>query len=126
MASSTPGPTGSTWKPKSERGAYAAAARRQRVFVNLTTQSLLAVGLLVAAAFSRSDALAVKLYVWAAVVPIGFAVVFVTAWRRGERARSAGTWTPEWETSAARRSYALLGLVAVAWIAGSLAILSLA
>lgn len=110
---------------KLERGAYAGAARRQRLMISLTTQSLLFLALLVAAFFARGDTLSLRLYLWAALVPIGFAVTYVLAFQRAERVRAAGEWTPEWEAAQGRRGYAWLGVIFAVWIAGSIAILSL-
>ena len=136
VAASTPGPTESTSKPdargegrtgagpsKLERGAFAARQRSVRLMMNLAMQAALLLVLLVAGAFAQGQAR--WLYLWAAVVPAGFSAVYVMAFRRGERARRDRAWTPAWEKAETRRSYAWLGLVGVAFVAGALGILAL-
>lgn len=108
---------------KLERGAHAARQRSLRLMMNLLMQGALLLVLLVAAAFAEGQARA--LYAWAAVVPAGFAAVYVVAHQRGERVRREARWSPDWEKAETRRNYAWLGSVAVLFVAGALAILSL-
>ena len=91
--------------------------------MNLAMQAALLLVLLAAGAFA--DGQARWLYLWAAVVPAGFSAVYVMAFRRGEAARREGRWTADWEKADARRSYAWLGVVGVAFVAGALGILAL-
>lgn len=106
-----------------ERGAFAARQRALRLFLNLGMQAAILLVVLVAAGFAEGQAR--WLYLWAAVVPAGFAAVYLAAHRRGERARAGGAWTPEWEKAEARRSYAWLGVVGAVFVGGALAILRL-
>lgn len=117
------GPTGSISRPKLERTAFAGRQRQVRLLLGLAMQGALLLVVLAASAFA--DGRARLLYLWAASVPLGFALVYVLAYRRGERARSDGSWTPDWEKRDAKRNYALLGVVGLVWVAGSFAILSL-
>ena len=106
-----------------ERGAFAARQRAMRLMLNLAMQAALLLVLLAAGAFGEGQAR--WLYLWAAVVPAGFAAVYVMAVRRGERVRADGAWTPAWEKAEARRGYAWLALVGAVFVAGALAILGL-
>lgn len=108
---------------KPERGSFAARQRMMRLMVSLAMQAALVLVLLFAGAFAGGDAR--WLYFWAAIVPLGFAGVYVLAYQRGERARSSGVWTPQWEKSETRRNYALLGVVGVVWLAGAVALFAL-
>lgn len=94
-----------------------------RLMLNLAMQAALLLVLLAAAALGGGQAR--WLYLWAAVVPAGFAAVYVAAYRRGERVRETGAWTPAWEKADARRSYAWLAVVGAAFVAGALGILAL-
>ncbi|HWH08574.1 MAG TPA: hypothetical protein VNX21_05190 [Candidatus Thermoplasmatota archaeon] len=121
MAAGTPGPTAGT--RKLERGAHAARQRSLRLLLSLAMQAALLLVLLVAAALAQGQAR--WLYLWAAVVPAGFSVVYVMAFRRGERVRREGAWTPAWEAAESRRNYAWLGVVGALFVAGALGILAL-
>jgi O-antigen/teichoic acid export membrane protein len=86
--------------------------------MTLVLQAVLAL-LMIGAAFLMTDApRTMRLYLWSAVIPIGFGLVFWRAYARGERERSAGTWTIEWERREARRAFQLLGVVALVWALG--------
>jgi uncharacterized integral membrane protein len=98
----------------------AVAIRKVRVAQLLAMQGLLTVLLLFLAFLSREDRLTSVLMAWTIVVPLGFAYVYGTAYRRHENAKRTGAWTKEWDKKETTRGYSLLGVVFGVWVAGVL------
>lgn len=134
MDPSTPGPaTESTWRPSGSaysvpaapkgsalgaQGANGVARRRSRLVMSLVLQGVLALLMLAAAYLTIEAPRTMRLYLWSVIIPVGFGLVFWRAYARGERERSAGSWTIAWERREARRAFQLLGVVALVWAFG--------
>ena len=108
-------PKGSTAGAK---GVAGVARRRSRLVMTLVLQGILALVMVAAAALTTGTPRTMRLYLWSALIPLGFALVFGRAYARGERTRKAGTWTIEWERGEARRAFQMLGVVIVVWAIG--------
>lgn len=127
MAPNTPGPTDSTWKPsgpldsvpaRSKGRANSTAPLRNRAMAALAIQGVLLLVLLAAAFFVRDTPFTSALYLWAGVIPIGFAIVYYMTYKRGSRVREEKKWTIEFERGEAKRAYRAMGVVLVVWMAG--------
>ena len=68
--------------------------RKQRFLTVLVFQGILALLLAGASLLVLDTPATMRLYLWAIVIPVGFALSFARAYARGERQRAAGAWTP--------------------------------
>lgn len=135
MERSTPGPTGSTWKPSAPLDKVPAARKgpaaseggplKRGVTAQLVLQGVFLVLLLGAAFLARDEARSMWLYVWTGVIPVGFGVVYFLAWRRRERVRAERRWTLAWEKAEAKRAYLGLGGVLLVWAVGLVLVFAL-
>ena len=125
------------WKPSGPALSVPAAPKGERVDVyakmrrglvtSLVLQGIFVLVLGGAGVVAMVDApKTARLYWWACVIPLGFALVAWLAYRRGVAGRQEGRWTRDWEKGEVKRSYRLMGVVLVVWMLGLVAILLMA
>lgn len=90
-----------------------------------TTQVGLAVLLLLLAMLTWRDRETSLLFLVTVVVPVGWGFTFWNAWRRDERARADGTWSPAFAQTEQKRAYGLMGLSLLAWAVLAVAVYAL-
>jgi hypothetical protein len=97
---------------------------RRGLVTSLVLQGVFVLVLGGAGAVTLADApKTARLYAWACVIPLGFALVAWVAYKRGVAVRREGRWTRDWEKGEVKRSYRLMGVVLVVWMLGLVALL---